>query len=107
MKLAVYKKVINHNSFEVKYNWTFKKGWYDDGERQYIVTFEHVKEISSFMKNYYRFLLYGQPSTNTYYWLILSPFKNLIFLITQYGFIKVVLSPIKKVASLFNTIKTI
>lgn len=104
MKLPIYSKVTNEDSFEARYTWIIKKGWYDDGKNQYIVEFEPVPKISTFRWHYYRFPLYGEKSTGRYFWLILSPAQNLRFSIMQHGVLKTLVMPF---INLYRLIKSV
>lgn len=93
MKLPVYRKVINQFEFKQSGEWEIMKGHYDDGQNQFIVTFEPRTDISSFRKHYYRFPLFGAKETGRYYWLILNPFQNVRFTILQFGLFKALIIP--------------
>lgn len=84
MKLKVYDKTINKKEFYHIHTWDFSKGWYDDGENQYIVTFEPVQNISSVTHHFYRFRLFGAEKTDVLF-LNLGFWENIRFRVLQYG----------------------
>jgi len=103
MKLPVYSKIPNKDCFEARGTWKFRKGWYDDGVNQFIVEFEFIENISSFWKHYYRFPLFGQKTTNRYYWLILNPLQQICFNVTQEGLIKTLFKPLLSLVQLVKS----
>ena len=104
MRLPVYSKRINKDTFEVKHIWDIKKGRYDDGGNQYLVEFEPVASISSINKHYYRFPLYGSKETGKYYWLILPLCQNIRFSIMQYGVLKTLITPLKRIIQIVKDV---
>lgn len=93
MKLQSYRKEINKFSFKEWRIWDFHKGYYDDGNNQFIVSFEKDRKLSSFCKNYYRFHRFDD-NDHSIYWLILNPFECFRFQCLQNGIIKTLVSPI-------------
>ena len=89
MLLPVYHKKVNQKEFTMERIWRISRGWYDDGEHQYMVEFEPVGQISSWNRHYYRFHLFG--GENTFYrWLILNWWDNFRFLCLQNGCLKTI-----------------
>lgn len=77
-KYKIFTKELNRKVFKHVKTWNITKGWYDDGEGQYITKFESVPIISTFNHHYYRFHLYGADNTPVY-WLDLNFFQNIRF----------------------------
>lgn len=100
MKLQTYRKEMNKFAFKECQLWDFHRGYYNDGNNQYIVSFEKDSKLSTFCKHYYRFHRFDDKD-HSIYWLILNPFKNFIFQCVQNGVIKTFASP------LYNLVKSI
>ena len=98
MKLPVYKKEINKFAFKQCHDWDFHKGYYSEGEHQYMVTFEPVENISTFRNHYYRFHKYNDQGLYVF-WLKLGWFQNVRFQCMQHGVLKTILSPIVNIGN--------
>jgi len=105
MKLQTYRKETNKFAFKECKIWDFQRGYYNDGNNQYIVSFEKDSKLSSFCKHYYRFHRFDD-NDHSIYWLILNPFNNFVFQCVQNGVFKTVISPLSNlVKSIISLIK--
>lgn len=97
MDLPIYVKELNRDSFRFRHYWEIRRGWYNDGENQFIVEFEPVTSISTFNKRYYRFPRFGDKHTHMYYWLILTPKQSIRFSIIQNGVFKSLIPIVREI----------
>lgn len=91
--------------FIKRHVWDFHKGYYNEGQTQYMVTFEYVDTISTFCNHYYRFHRFSD-SSNTICWLKLNCIQYFRFLCIQNGILKTIVSffldIVKFIISLFK-----
>ena len=105
MKLPTYRKETNKFAFQECKIWDFQRGYYNDGNNQYIVSFAKDSKLSSFCKHYYRLHRFDD-NDHSIYWLILNPFKNFVLQCVQNGVFKTVISPLSNlVKSIISLIK--
>lgn len=82
-KFKIFTKEPNRKLFNYVNTWEISKGWYDDGNGQYITKFESVPIINRLNHHYYRFHRYGADDTAVY-WLDLNFFENIRFRLMQF-----------------------
>ncbi len=77
MKITTYTKVTNKFDFKKWRRMEIKKGYYIDGDEQYLIDFEYCN-FSTLNENYYRFYRFNCKTAPPYY-LKLTFWRNIQF----------------------------